>query len=80
MKNFIPIASLLIGSVFIQNCAERDDEMASITETPVDNSERDDQLMSKDSTDSSDSDSHLYPDPPVRDGDNWRMPQKKHNP
>ena len=78
MKKFIPIASLVMSSVFIQNCAERDEKITPTDKTVLISPEKDDHSMSKDSAKSADG--HLYPDPPVRDGDNWRTVTKKHNP
>lgn len=73
MKKLIPIFSVTIASVFMQNCTHRDDEI----------NERDDQsdliektmMMKGDSAKTSGE--IVDPDPPVRDGDNWRLVPNK---
>ncbi|TXF78851.1 hypothetical protein [Chryseobacterium sp.] len=68
MKKFIPIFSLAIGSVFLQNCTNRDEDVIS------ENNQLDEivktTMMKGDSTQTSEE--TVDPDPPVRDGDNWR--------
>jgi len=71
MKKFIPIFSLAIASVCLQNCVHRDEDTDSKSgsydeiQTTI--------MLRQDSAQSSEE--TLYPDPtdpPVRDGDNWR--------
>ena len=71
MKKFIPIFSISIAAMSLQNCANRDEDLI-----------RDDSLyedvkisiIRKDSAKSSEE--IVDPDPPVRDGDNWRIANK----
>lgn len=68
MKKFIPIFSIAIASVFMQNCTHRDEDVISDND-PFDHIEKT-LMMRGDSTKSSGE--IVDPDPPVRDGDNWR--------
>lgn len=68
MKKFIPFFSIAIASVLMQNCTNRDEDVIS-------DSDQFDQIektliMRGDSTKSAGE--IVDPDPPVRDGDNWR--------
>jgi hypothetical protein len=69
MKKFIPIFSITIASVLIQNCTNRDDEI----NVHDDQSDQIEKMMKGDSTKSSED--IVDPDPPVRYGDNWRIVQ-----
>nr|WP_314492144.1 hypothetical protein [uncultured Chryseobacterium sp.] len=73
MKKFIPIFSVAIASVLLQNCTNRDEDVSS------DHHRSDDTqpmfMMRGDSTRSTGE--IVDPDPPVRDGDNWRSVPKK---
>ena len=69
MKKFIPFFSIVIASVLMQNCTNREEDVIS-------DSDQFDQtgktlMMRGDSTKSSGE--IVAPDPPVRDGDNWRV-------
>ncbi|MCU7618465.1 hypothetical protein NZ698_14790 [Chryseobacterium sp. PBS4-4] len=57
----------------MQNCSQHDEDF--VHETNISENLQDHHLMSRDSAKSSDE--HLYPDPPVRDGDDWRIAPKK---
>lgn len=74
MKKFIPIFSIVIVSVCLQNCANRDEDIA------LDSHQSDEiqkiLMKSQDSAKSSEQIIDLD-DPPVRDGDNWRINPKK---
>lgn len=71
MKKFIPFLSIIIGSVALQNCVQRDEDIVS---TENENFEMKNNLqMRSDSAKSSEQ--IIDPDPPVRDGDNWRIQQ-----
>ena len=72
MKKFIPIFSITITSVLMQNCTNRDDEI-NIRNDQSDQIEK--MMMKGDSTKSSEE--IVDPDPPVRDGDNWRLVPNK---
>ena len=73
MKKFIPIFSIVIASVFTQNCANRDEEIVS-DHNQFDQIEKT-FMMRGDSINSAGE--VVDPDPPVRDGDNWRpVPNK----
>ncbi|MGX9987151.1 hypothetical protein [Soonwooa purpurea] len=79
MKNLIPILSIAIASASLQNCANLDEDI-----TPdFDQSEQLQKafMKSSDSTKSSEETLDLDPDPdtdpPVRDGDNWRLIPRK---
>ncbi len=71
MKKLIPIFSIAIAAMSLQNCANRDEDLI-----------REDSsheylkisIMKKDSARSSEE--IVDPDPPVRDGDNWRYQPK----
>ncbi len=69
MKKFIPIFSITIASVFIQNCTHRDEEI-NLRDDQSDQIEMT-MMMRGDSTKTSGE--IIDPDPPVRDGDNWRL-------
>ncbi|MDR6919995.1 hypothetical protein [Chryseobacterium sp. 2987] len=68
MKKFIPILSIAIAAMSLQNCANRDEDLIqddnSFDEVKM-------SIMKKDSAKSSEE--IIDPDPPVRDGDNWRI-------
>lgn len=70
MKKLIPILSLALGSAIMQNCSQRDEDIATSTTEKNADKLQDHPLIGRDSTQSSDH--HLDPDPPVRDGDDWR--------
>jgi len=69
MKKFIPIFSIVIASVCMQNCANRDEEIV-IDYNQFDQIEKT-SMMRGDSTKTSGD--TVDTDPPVRDGDNWRL-------
>lgn len=71
MKKFIPIFSITIASVFMQNCTHRDEEI-NVRDDRSDQIDKT-MMMKGDSTRSSEE--IVDPDPPVRDGDNWRIVQ-----
>lgn len=75
MKNLIPILSMAIASVSLQNCVNRDED----TTTDFNQSEQLQIVIMKsaDSTNSSEETLDPDPDPPVRDGDNWRLIPRK---
>jgi hypothetical protein len=68
MKKFIPILSLAIAAISLQNCTNRDEDLmrndSSYEEIKM-------SIMKRDSAKSSEE--TIVPDPPVRDGDNWRI-------
>lgn len=68
MKKFIPIFSIAIAAFSLQNCSNRDLEILDLNES--DDIQKK-QVMRKDSAKSSEE--IVDPDPPVRDGDNWRI-------
>lgn len=69
MKKFIPIFSITIASVFMQNCTHRDEEI-NVRDDRSDQIEK--TIMMK--GDSAKTSGEIVdPDPPVRDGDNWRL-------
>ena len=72
MKKFIPIFSITIASVLIQNCTNRDDEI-NVHDDRSDQIEK--MMMKGDSAKTSEE--IIDPDPPVRDGDNWRLVPNK---
>ncbi|UZT98968.1 hypothetical protein ODZ84_05195 [Chryseobacterium fluminis] len=69
MKKFIPIFSVAIASVFMQNCANRDEDVISENDQLQEIEKT--LMMRGDSTRTSEE--IVDPDPPVRDGDNWRL-------
>ncbi|WP_312422582.1 MULTISPECIES: hypothetical protein [Epilithonimonas] len=71
MKKLIPIFSIVIAAMSLQNCANRDEDIIT------DDSSYEGlkiSIMKKDSARSSEE--IVDPDPPVRDGDNWRITNK----
>jgi hypothetical protein len=72
MKKLIPFLTIVTGSVFLQNCTQRDEE---ITQDKTQFEQVKQLLRAED--DSTKSSEHLYPDPPVKDGDDWRIAPKK---
>lgn len=69
MKKFIPIFSITVASVFMQNCTHRDEEI-NVRDDRSDQIEK--TIMMK--GDSAKTSGEIVdPDPPVRDGDNWRL-------
>lgn len=69
MKKFIPFLSIIIGSVSLHNCVQRDEDIISSNNEKF---EMKNDLKKKfDSAKSSEQ--IIDPDPPVRDGDNWRI-------
>ncbi|MCD9855765.1 hypothetical protein LUD75_13660 [Epilithonimonas sp. JDS] len=68
MKKFIPIFSITVASVFIQSCTHREDESQGRAHQS-DHIEK--TIMKGDSVKTSEE--IVDPDPPVRDGDNWRI-------
>jgi len=75
MKKFIPFFSMMIGAVCLQNCTHRDEEIISNSEQ-IEKSEPTVKIsaMKQDSAKSSEVTENPDPkDPPVRDGDNWRI-------
>lgn len=73
MKKFIPLFSISIASVFIQNCTHRDEEI-NVRDDRSDQLEKT-MMMKGDSAKTSEE--IVDPDPPVRDGDNWRLVPNK---
>ncbi|MEF9477296.1 hypothetical protein OWR28_05780 [Chryseobacterium sp. 1B4] len=75
MKKFIPFFSIMIGAVFIQNCTHRDEDINSNREKGNQSKHSADiSAMKKDSAKSPVMIENPGPkDPPVRDGDNWRL-------
>jgi len=71
MKKFIPIFSIAIAAISLQNCSNGDLEILDLNES--DDIQKN-QVMRKDSAQSSEE--IVDPDPPVRDGDNWRTEHK----
>ncbi len=69
MKKFIPFLSIVTGSILLQNCVQRDEDIISTNnekfemKTPL--------QMRFDSAKIAEQ--IIDPDPPVRDGDNWRI-------
>ncbi|MXS71591.1 hypothetical protein GSF70_10215 [Flavobacteriaceae bacterium W22] len=75
MKKFIPIFSIAIASVCLQNCINREEDIVSDSD-PLTEIEKE-MMMRGDSAKSSGEILDPDPDPPVRDGDNWRsIPNK----
>jgi len=75
MKKFIPFLSIMIAAVCMQNCSHRDEDMIPSNEQ-IESSERSADIfsMKQDSAKSIDLIENPNPkDPPVRDGDNWRL-------
>lgn len=70
MKKIIPIVGVSIVAVLLHQCAESNDHIQEFTEMSADH-----QVIRKDSAHSSQE--IVDPDPPVRDGDNWRSKPKK---
>ncbi|MDF2931082.1 MAG: hypothetical protein K0R36_413 [Chryseobacterium sp.] len=68
MKKFIPILSIAIAAMSLQNCANRDEDLIQ-EDNSFDGVKM--SIMKKDSAKSSEE--IIDPDPPVRDGDNWRI-------
>lgn len=69
MKKFIPIFSVTIASVFMQNCTHRDEEI----NVHDDRSDQIEKTMMMKGDSARFSEEIIDPDPPVRDGDNWRL-------
>ena len=71
MKNFIPFFSVAVAAICLQNCCNRDEEI-----TPNYHSQDEVQtalIQKVDSTKTAeDTVDPNPPEPPVRDGDNWR--------
>lgn len=74
MKKFIPILSSTLFLVCMQNCVQRDEDIIS-DNNPSDITSNS-MMMRQDSARSSEILDPDPPDPPVRDGDNWRLVQK----
>lgn len=73
MKKRIPIFSILIASLLIQSCDNRNEDLIH---RDVDHKKTDAGAMRGDSTKTSGE--MVDPDPPVRDGDNWRLDPDHH--
>ncbi len=73
MKKLIPIFSILIASLLIQSCDNRNEDLMHEDTLP---DITDASTMRGDSTKTSGE--TVDPDPPVRDGDNWRQDLHKH--
>lgn len=77
MKKFIPFFSIMIAAVSLQNCTHRDEDMISNSaynekSEPIING----LVMKQDSAKSIEViEDPGTKDPPVRDGDNWRLTQ-----
>ncbi len=77
MKKFIPFFSIIITAVCLQNCTPRDEDMISDSEY-IEKSEPtiNGLVMKQDSAKSIEViEDPGTKDPPVRDGDNWRLIQ-----
>lgn len=68
MKKFFPIFSITAASVLIQNCAHRDEDLNIDFQYETINTMF---IMRGDSAKTSGG--PLNTEPPVRDGDNWRL-------
>ncbi|WP_407503326.1 hypothetical protein [Elizabethkingia miricola] len=77
MKKFIPFFSIVIAAASLQNCSHRDEDFISNHEK-IEKSEPtiNGLVMKQDSAKSIEiiKDPEIK-DPPVRDGDNWRLTQ-----
>ncbi|WP_299183211.1 hypothetical protein [uncultured Chryseobacterium sp.] len=79
MKKFIPFFSIMVAAVCMQNCSHRDEDMISHNEKikksePTING----LIMKQDSAKSAEViEDPETKDPPVRDGDNWRLTKQK---
>lgn len=77
MKKFIPFFSIAVASFFLQNCTNRDED----TTTDFNQSEQLQETFMKSADSTKSSEETLNPDPdtdpPVRDGDNWRLNPRK---
>ena len=69
MKKFIPILSIVTTSVFMQNCANRDEDLNPVSKH---SDEIKKTVMMRCDSANTEKDS-IKGDPPVRDGDNWRL-------
>jgi hypothetical protein len=79
MKKFIPFFSIMIGAVCMQNCTHRDEDIISNNEQ-IESLERSTDVfaMKQDSAKSVEAiEDPETKDPPVRDGDNWRLTKQK---
>ncbi|WP_418122923.1 hypothetical protein ACNFU2_20260 [Chryseobacterium sp. PTM-20240506] len=77
MKKFIPFFTIVIGVVSLQNCTHRDDDIIS-NNGKIEKPEPtiNDMAMKQDSAKSIEAiKDPETKDPPVRDGDNWRLTQ-----
>ncbi|RKE77196.1 hypothetical protein [Chryseobacterium sp. AG363] len=77
MKKLIPFFSIVIGVVSLQNCTHRDDDIIS-NNAKIEKSEPtiNSMAMKQDSAKSIETiKDPETKDPPVRDGDNWRLTQ-----
>lgn len=77
MKKFIPFFSIIIVAVCLQNCTHRDEDIISNSEY-IEKSEPtlNGLVMKQDSAKSVEViEDPGTKDPPVRDGDNWRLTQ-----
>ncbi|WP_426478110.1 hypothetical protein ACP3T3_01100 [Chryseobacterium sp. CBSDS_008] len=77
MKKFIPFFSIMIGAVSLQSCVHRDEDIISNSEK-IEKSARTIKVlaMKQDSVTSLEViENPPQKDPPVRDGDNWRLTQ-----
>lgn len=68
MKKFIPIFSVAVAAMCMQSCIHRDEDL--ISEKNLKEEIKSNLQMRSDSAKSSEQ--IIDPDPPVRDGDNWR--------
>ncbi|SMO72106.1 hypothetical protein SAMN06265171_105205 [Chryseobacterium rhizoplanae] len=73
MKKLIPILSLVIGALCVQNCITRDEDIDTHNTSHNEISEQ--LIMRQDSAKLSEQIKDPQKDPPVRDGDNWRPNQ-----
>ncbi|PQA97003.1 hypothetical protein B0A69_02850 [Chryseobacterium shigense] len=69
MKKFIPFLSIMIGSVLSQSCVQRDEDIISTNNEKFEI--KNNLQMRYDSAKTAQQ--IIDPDPPVRDGDNWRI-------
>lgn len=69
MKKLIPIFSITIVSIIMQNCTNRDEDLGTVSKHS--DGIKKTVMMRCDSA-NTEKDS-IKGDPPVRDGDNWRI-------
>ncbi|MDR6487196.1 hypothetical protein J2799_001681 [Chryseobacterium vietnamense] len=76
MKKFIPFFSIVIGVVSLQNCTHRDDIISNNEKIEKPKPTINSMAMKQDSAKSIEAiKDPETKDPPVRDGDNWKLNQ-----